>query len=237
MVHAGRRLGFVLAVTAIAGACASADPSLSSRFIRQGTPSVDLGGPRQTSMRPADRKALLLRERLAHPPPAALDSLEASDPALREALAGLSTTASSSEQYLAVAAAYVRRGVLDRAHDYLTRSLAVNGPNAAVYDALARLWRDWGQPGEGLPHAYRAVYLEPRSAVAHNTLGTLLYRLGRAADARASFSRALELDATAWYALANLCHVDMAAGDTLGAIDNCRRAAVLRKDAHLPDSR
>ena len=234
-MHAGRRLGFVLAVTVIAGACASADPSLSSRFIRQGTPSVDLGGPRQVSTRAADRTALLLRDRLAHPPPAALASLEGSDPALKQALAGLAASTPSSEQYLAVAASYVRRGVLDRAHDYLTRSLAINGPNVAVYDALARLWRDWGQPGEGLPHAYRAVYLDPRSPVAHNTLGTLLYRLGRPVDARASFTRALELDRTAWYALANLCHVDMAAGDTRAAIDECQRATALRKHAHVQD--
>jgi len=237
-MHAGRSLGCLLAVTAIAGACASADRTMSSRFIRPGTPSVDLGGPRQMSMRPADRAALLLRERLAHPPPAALDSLEASDPLLKQALAGLSTaTTPSSEQYLAVAASYVRRGVLDRAHDYLTRSLVRNGPNVAVYDALARLWRDWGQPGEGLPHAYRAVYLEPRSAGAHNTLGTLLYRLGRPADARVNFARALELDATAWYALANICHVDMAAGATRAAIDECRAAAALRKTARVENRR
>ena len=235
-MHAGCRIGFVLAVTVIAGACASANPTMSSRFIRQGTPSIDVGGPKHVSMRAADRAALLLRDRLAHPPPAALDSLEASDPVLKQELLGLSaTTTPTSEQYLAVAASYVRRGVLDRAHDYLTRSLAINGPNAAVYDALARLWRDWGQPGDGLPHAYRAVYLEPRSSVAHNTLGTLLYRLGKPADARVSFSRALELDATAWYALANLCHVDMAAGKTLAAIDECRLAKALRKTAHVQD--
>ena len=99
----------------------------------------------------------------------------------------------------------------------------------SIYDALARLWRDWGQPGEGLAACASGGVLEPRSAAAHNTLGTVLYRLGRRGDARASFTRALQLDATAWYALANLCHVNMAAGDTLAAIDQCRKAAALRK--------
>jgi tetratricopeptide (TPR) repeat protein len=230
MAHAGRRLGFVLAVTVIAGACASAAP-MSSRFIQQGTPSMDLGGPRQVSMRSVDRAALLRKAQLAHVPAPALESLEASDPVLRQALAALAASP-GSEQYLAVAAGYQRRGVLDRAHDYLTRSLAINGPSVAVYDALAKLWRDWDQPGEGLPYAYRAVYLDPRSAVAQNTLGTLLYRLGRPADARASFSRAVELDANAWYALANLCHVDLAAGKTRAAIAECQRAVALRKTAH-----
>jgi tetratricopeptide (TPR) repeat protein len=236
MMRAGRRLGFVLAVTAIAGACASVDRPLSSRFIRQGTPSMDLGGPRPVSMRPADRAALMRKEGAAHTPPPPIASLETTDPVIKEALSGL-TAASSSEQYLAVAASYVRRGVFDRAHDYLTRSLALNGPNAAVYDALARLWRDWGQPAEGLPHAHRAVYFDPQSPVAHNTLGTLLYRLGKRADARASFARAVELDSTAWYAFSNLCHVDMATGRTLAAIDECRRAAALRKHSSQPDRR
>ena len=234
MVRAGSRLGFVVAVTIVSGACASADRTLANRFIRQGTPSVDLGGPRQPSMRSVDRTELLRRERLAHPPPAALDSLETSDPTLKQALAALATSP-GSDQFRAVAAAYVRRGIHDRAHDYLTRSLMINGPNAAVYDSLARLWRDWGQPGEGLPHAYRALYLEPRSPAAHNTLGTLLYRLGKRADARASFSRAVELDPTAWYALANLCHVDMAAGNTRAAIDECQRATALRKTVAVKD--
>ncbi|HEX8026983.1 MAG TPA: tetratricopeptide repeat protein, partial [Vicinamibacterales bacterium] len=228
MMHAGRRLGFVLAMAVIAGACASADRSLSSRFIRQGTPSMDIGGPRHVSMRPADRAALMRKEAATRTPPPPLASLEMTDPVIREALAGLQS-ASSSEQYVAVATSYVRRGVFDRAYDYLTRSLAINGPNAAVYEALARLWRDWGQPDAGLPHAHRAVFFEPQSPAAHNTLGTLLYRLGKRTDARASFVRAVTLDPAAWYAYANLCHVDMATGNTRAAIDECQKAKALRK--------
>lgn len=236
MAHAGRRLGFVVVVAVLAGACASAAPTRSNRFIKQGTPSMDLGGPRHVSLRPADRAALIRKEAAAHAsvPAPVLDSLEASDPGIKEALAQLAATP-GTEQYLAVAAGYVRRGVFDRAYDYLTRSLAINGPDPAVYESLARLWRDWGQPGEGLPHAYRAVYLDPRSSAAQNTLGTLLFKLGHRADARAVFARAAELDPKAWYAFANLCHVDMATGNTRAAIGECQRAAALRKSAHVPD--
>ena len=76
-----------------------------------------------------------------------------------------------------------------------------------------------------------AVRTGPQSAAAHNTLGTVLYRLGRASEAKASFTRALQVDATAWYALANLCHVNMNAGDTKTAIDQCHKSAALRKHA------
>jgi len=230
-----RRLGLVVAAAVIAGACASGGrATLAGRFVREGTPSVDLGGPRSVSMRPVDRSALLREARLARVPRQALPQLESSNSELRGALGRL-LAAPTAQHYLEVAEAYVREGVPDRAHDHLTRSLAVNGPDAAVYDSLARLWRDWGQPAEGLGHAHRSVYLAPLSPVAHNTLGTVLYRLHRTADARASFTRALELDPKAWYALANLCHLSMAAGDTRAAISQCRQAAALRKAASSTD--
>lgn len=234
-MKAGRRFGLVLAVAAITGACVSGGRmTLAAKFVREGTPSVDLGGPRSVSTRPVNRNALLREARLAHVPAPSLPVLESNNPELRQALARLQV-APTTANYLEVAEAYVHEGVPDRAHDYLTKSLAVNGPDAAVYDSLARLWRDWGQPGEGLGHAHRSVYFAPLSPVAHNTLGTVLYRLRRTADARASFTRALELDPKAWYALANLCHLNMAAGDTRAAISQCRQAAVLRKAASSTD--
>ena len=162
------------------------------------------------------------------------NSLELNDPKLRQALASLAA-APTTERYIDVADSYIRRGVFDRAHDYLTRSVAVNGPNAVVYDALARLWRDWERPEEALAHAYRAIYLAPRSAAAHNTLGTVLYRMGKTADARSSFTRALAVDETAWYALANLCHINMTAGNTRTAIAQCRKAAAVRKAVRVSE--
>lgn len=232
MSRAGRLVGLVLLAASI-DACASIDrPTLAQRFVRQGTPAVDLGGPLPAAMRPIDRRALLRAADAARVPAAAATagSLEASDPHLRESLARL-LAAPSAAQYREVAAAYLRHGIRDRALDYLMRGLAANGADAAVYDDLARLWRDWGQPAEGLGHAHRAVFLSPQSAVAHNTLGTVLYRLGRVADARASFAHALTLDAGAWYALANLCHLNMTSGHTRLAIAQCRKAAALRADA------
>ena len=180
-------------------------------------------------MRPVDRRALV-SARAARLPAPALPSLESSDPELREALARLQRrrppSITSTSRIIRAA------GVLDRAHDYLTRSLAVNGPDAAS----TTRWRGCGvigaSPERALAHAHRAVYLAPRSPVAHNTLGTVLYRLGRRSDARASFTRALELDPKAWYALANLCHLNMAAGDTRAAIGQCHRPRRSRSRRH-----
>jgi tetratricopeptide (TPR) repeat protein len=234
MAGTGRMIAIVL-LAAAGGACASVErPTLAGRFIRQGTPAMDLGGVRPASMRSIDRHALLRATPSPRVSAAPTASLEASDPAVRDALARV-TLAPTTEHYLEAADAYVKQGVRDRAHDYLTRSLSNNGPDARVYDALARRWRDWGQPGEGLGHAHRAVYLAPQSAVAHNTLGTVLYRLGQVADAEVSFTQALAADPKAWYAMANLCHVSMNTGRTRAAIAQCRRAAALRKAARASE--
>jgi Flp pilus assembly protein TadD len=230
-VHSGRAFGVVLVIAVIAGGCASGNRhTLAGRFVRQGTPSVDLGGPRPVSLRAADRSALLNVSRAPRPVSSSMASLESNDPQLRSSLARL-LAAPTPEHHLDVAESYIRNGVFDRAYDYLNRSLTINGAEPLVLDALARLWRDWGQPGEGLGHAHRAIYLAPRSPMAHNTLGTLLYRLGRRADARNSFTHALELDPSAWYAMANLCYVNMAAGDTKTAIAQCHQATNLRKQS------
>jgi Flp pilus assembly protein TadD len=112
--------------------------------------------------------------------------VEAVDPTLRVALTNL-LVAPTVDHHLAVARAYRQLGIMDDAVEYLSRSLVTNGPNAAVYDALARLWRDWGWLELGLADAHRAVYYDPQSAAARNTLGTLLFRLGKRTDAEAEF--------------------------------------------------
>jgi len=92
--------------------------------------------------------------------------------------------APSPETLRAAANEYALAGVNDRAFEYLNRSIALAPRDAAGYDALARLWRDSGFPQLGLGDAYRAVYYAPASAIAHNTLGTLLQALGHRDAAR-----------------------------------------------------
>jgi Flp pilus assembly protein TadD len=169
-----------------------------------------------------------------------MSGVEAVDPELRDAMFRL-RLAPTVEHHLQVARAYRRLGIRDAAYDYLSRSLTVNGPDPSVHDALARLWRDWGQPGKGLSHAHQAVYLAPKWPVAQNTLGTLLYRLGQRADARKRFEAAVLLDPLADYALQNLCALALADGRTRDAISLCKQAEAARRGrpsrAFSPESR
>jgi tetratricopeptide (TPR) repeat protein len=123
-----------------------------------------------------------------------------------------------------VAEAYYRAGVLDRAYLYNARALAIDRRDAAAYDGMARIWRDWGFPHLGIGDAHRATYYAPGSAAAQNTLGTLLHALGNRRGALTAFERALALEPRASYALNNMCYLSFLAGDSTAAIDRCQRA-------------
>ena len=125
----------------------------------------------------------------------------------------------STQRYLEVAAAYREAGVRDKAFDYLSEGVRRDPDDAALHDALARAWRDWGFPERGLTAAHRAVYYAPQSAEARNTLGTVLWSLGQRTEARQAFQQAADLNPLAWYAWRNLCEAAMSEGRTKDAID------------------
>lgn len=154
-------------------------------------------------------------------PPAA--TIEGSDSRLIAALAAAAVSP-SIERLQDVAGEYARIGVNDRAYEYLMQSLARDRHRAATYDALARLWRDSGFPERGLADAHRAVYFAPSSPIAHNTLGTILQRVGARAAARLEFQRALQLDPAAVYALSNLCYAWLLDGRGADAEIACDKA-------------
>ncbi len=70
-------------------------------------------------------------------------------------------------------------GVLDAAYDHFKAALRLEPTDAASFDGLARIWRDWGLPNLGLGDAHRAIYYAPASATVYNTLGTILLSLGQ----------------------------------------------------------
>jgi Flp pilus assembly protein TadD len=229
LVRARLMIGVMAAVWA--GACASGGQTLAARFVTQGTPAVDLGGPRLVSSRASKAKNPLKGSSInnvASRTSGSMSAVEASNPELRDALFRVMLLPNTAH-HLAVARAYRKIGIFDNAYDYLARSLVQNGSDPEVHDALARLWRDWGNPGVGLSHAYQAVNLAPQWSVAQNTLGTLLFRLGHRADARARFETAVRLEPGAAYALDNLCTLHLAEGRTKEAIAVCHQAKSARQ--------
>jgi tetratricopeptide (TPR) repeat protein len=127
-----------------------------------------------------------------------------------------------------VAARYIGLGILDQAHEHFSAAVALDPRDAAAWDGLARIWRDWRFPHLALSDAHRAVYHAPDSPVVHNTLGTVLQALGHHAAARAEFERAVALDVNAMYAVSNLCRAWRLEGQASKAVEACRYALQLQ---------
>ena len=162
----------------------------------------------------------------ARPPRQEIAVAELTDPTLRASLALLAGS-KTAEHYWQVGESYRRIGVLDQAYDYLEEAVHLDAGYAPAWDALARVWRDWGAPEYGVGDALRAVYFGPNVAAYRNTLGTLLVSLGRFPEAREAFTAALSREPNAAWALNNLCFVDLQEGRLADARSRCE-AAVAR---------
>jgi len=140
-------------------------------------------------------------------------TVESSDRALAAALttAALVPTAAA---HRAVAREYRRLKVDDAAFDHLKAALRLDPADAAAYEELARIWRDWGFADLGMADASRAIYYAPKSAASHNTMGTLLAALGQHDAARRAFETAVALDPSASFARENLRRLDELTGRT-----------------------
>jgi Flp pilus assembly protein TadD len=136
-------------------------------------------------------------------------TIESHDRTLSAALLALNV-APSAARHRAVAKEYRRLHVDDAAFDHLKAATRLDPADAAAYDELARIWRDWGFPHLGLGDSARAVYYAPDSAAVHNTRGTLLAAIGDVDAARREFQQALSLDSNASFAAANLCRLEQA---------------------------
>jgi tetratricopeptide (TPR) repeat protein len=126
-----------------------------------------------------------------------------------------------------LAQVYRDAGILDQAYDHYEAATRLNPREAAAWDGLARIWRDWGYPGLGLGDAHRAVWADPSSPVARNTLGTILQLLGKTREARDQFARAVALDPGAAYAHYNLAMVYVGQQQYVAAAEAFERAAAI----------
>jgi tetratricopeptide (TPR) repeat protein len=169
-------------------------------------PGAPIGAPPSPSLAAFIEKTREVSARASGRPSQSFGAtLESTDPDIGAAITVLALDP-TPEAHRRAAAAYNRRGVWDKAHEHLTAALALDAEDGETYDALARLWRDARLPHLALSDAYRAVFHAPLWAAARNTLGTVFQALGRKAQARGEYERALALDPGAAYALNNLCY-------------------------------
>lgn len=160
-------------------------------------------------------------------------TLESSDGRLAAALLKAAALPRASA-YRAAAIEYRRLGVLDKSFEYFEHATVLDPTDARSHEGIARIWRDWGTPHLGLGAAYRALYYAPDSASIANTLGTLLQALGRLDEAERWYRKAWALDPQGWYALNNLCYVQILRRNA-AARDTCRSAVgIAGADGRVP---
>jgi len=127
---------------------------------------------------------------------------------------------------------YVKAGVLDAAMDHFDAALKLDPHDVPSLDGSARIWREWGYADLALPQAYKAVNQAPDSPVVHNTLGTLLLKLGHLEAAREQFEEARTLAPSAAYPVNNLCYVELMRANSVDAVRLCREAAAMDPRSH-----
>jgi Flp pilus assembly protein TadD len=234
--HASGFSVLVCFLSVFAGGCALHRPaSFRDQLIKGGNPSQELGSP-ATATKPEDLEAYVQRVKqvAAAARPTRADepqpSVESQSPELTADLLQLQADPSAANERK-VGEAYRAVGVLDLAHRHLTRAVELDPSDARAFDALARIWRDWGFPNLAFGDASRALYYAPTSAEARNTLGTLFQALGRLPEARTAYRQALAIDPEAAYALNNLCYLSVLEGKAGAAVDECRLALRLAPGA------
>jgi Flp pilus assembly protein TadD len=215
----------IAAICATTGCASRSRPSIKSR-----SPEIQAqGSPAEASSLEDFMSKVRARSVTARPLTHRELTVEGNDVALTAALITVKARPSAAN-HRKVAAQYLRHGIKDVAHEHFAAALKLDSRDAASWDGLARIWRDWGFSNLALPDATRAVYFAPSSPVVHNTLGTILQALGRRAEARAEYEKALALDATAVYALTNLCYGWALEGEADKAANACREALRLQPE-------
>jgi len=177
--------------------------------------------PRSANPRePSERHAIPLVPIPKVSPGPTLESENGELRAVLEALAVRETV----DGHRRAAAEYWKARVFDRADRHLTLAIALRPRDAVLFEERARLWRDAGVLDRALSDAHQAAYLSPALAEAQNTLGTVLYALGRVDAARERFVRVAALKPGAAYAQSNLCFAAFAGGALEQALMACDEA-------------
>ena len=228
--HVLTRYALIPVLYALASGCAARQSRLTQSFIKPGEPSMTYGEPVKARPRDVQDYVRQVRElqasAKARRTASVQPTVESLNPSLAAALLAVRAR-ETADTHRAVADAYLKAGVADMALRHFERAVQDSRCDAAAYDAMARIWRDWGFFEPALGNAYRARACSPRSPEVENTLGTILLALGARSEARVAFARAAELDGTAAYAWTNLCYVALQDQETPAAAGLCARALTL----------
>ena len=196
----------LLGVLALTACASSPTGTLSGKFVRPGTSAVDLGGPP-----PVEQETEVSAEAQAPRVVSVGTTIESTDRRLAAALT-LELARPTVESHMRVAGEYHRLRIFDAAFARYDLAAKKAPKRAEPQDGIARMWRDWGLLDRALTAAHRAVFLDPQSSPAFNTLGTILDALGQPDEARRAYQRALMLDPTAAWASNNLCYLELRLG-------------------------
>ncbi len=111
----------------------------------------------------------------------------------------------SAAAYRHVAREYRRVGVLDQAHEYFTRAVKLDRSDAVSYEALARIWRDWGTPALGACRRLSSRAYAPGPPRRQTHSERCCRRSATSTKQNVVHARARTRSA-GWYALNNLCY-------------------------------
>jgi tetratricopeptide (TPR) repeat protein len=123
--------------------------------------------------------------------------------------------------------AYLQGGRLNEAEAAFRTAVELEPGRADSRGFLARLCLEAGRPGEALEHTDALLRLRPLDPGAHTTRALILETQGDVAAAKASYTRALEIDPDSFPAANNLAYIlgeEGLLGEALGWAQNARRA-------------
>ncbi len=118
-----------------------------------------------------------------------------------------------------------------RAEASLRHAVALNPNLAEARLALAHLLVNIGRADEALPHARRAIALDPLSPLVNSLAGSFIGIAGHKDEARKHIDKTLELEPDSWIAMRIRSGRWMASGEHARAIAELKRAAEISHDS------
>jgi tetratricopeptide (TPR) repeat protein len=156
--------------------------------------------------------------------------LEVRDPVLSSLLDKVKAEPRSAEAHFNLGVVYHRYRVLDKAYGEFQNAIRLNPVNAAYYEVMGRLWRDWRAPQLGINDLQRALQLKPDFVEAWNSLGTIYDAIGDFTQSQQCYLKALEINSDLDFVHNNLCFSFLQQGDIERAIYHGNIAVRLNPD-------